>query len=112
MQTELMFYPEVSHVKGLVSQETDLAQTTTVTSGRKCSELLGKQSPLSLLVKTLLESSVWKINPVYGQRYSLAWKAEKLYATIQLTTMKQYTHDKLKCSSVQSVKILKKKGLK
>lgn len=46
------------------------ARTITATSGRKCSGLYRKQSPLGLLVKMLLVSSVW-----HSARCLLTWKA-------------------------------------
>lgn len=47
----------------------DEARTMTVTSGRRCCELYANYSPLGLLVKTLLESSIW-----HSTRYRLTWK--------------------------------------
>lgn len=46
------------------------ARRMTVTSGRKCSELYRKSGPLGSLVRTLLESSVWRSTRCY-----LTWKA-------------------------------------
>ena len=43
----------------------------TVTSGRKCSELYRNYSPLGLLVKTCLESSIW-----HSTRCFLRWKRQ------------------------------------
>ena len=48
----------------------DEARRMTVTSGRKCCELYRKSGPLGSLVKTLLESSVWRSTRCY-----LTWKA-------------------------------------
>lgn len=45
------------------------ARTMTVISGRKCAESLTSSGPLGLLVKTLLESSVWRSTLFY-----LNWK--------------------------------------
>ena len=43
----------------------------TVTSGQRCSELLGNCGPVGLLVKTLLESSTW-----HSTRCFLTWKVK------------------------------------
>ena len=56
-------------------QVKEKARRTTATSGRKCSELYGKFSPLGSLVKTLLESSAWTMG-VYTTKYKLTWKVK------------------------------------
>lgn len=101
-----------SHVKDSASPEIDLEQKMTVTSGRSISDSLTKLTPIGLLAKMLLESSVWKINPAFTGMYSLKWTIVKLPAFQKLTTMRQYTHDKLNCSSEVSVKVLKKEDMK
>lgn len=100
------------HAKDLVSQEIDLEQKMTGISGRNISEQLTRSTPIGLLAKMLLESSVWKINPAFTGMYSLKWTIVKLPAFQKLTTMRQYTHDKLNCSSEVSVKVLKKEDMK
>ena len=47
------------------------ARTTTVTSGRKCSESYGKSGPLGCLVRMCLESSIW-----HSTRCFLTWKTQ------------------------------------
>ena len=47
------------------------ARRMTVTSGRKCLELYRNSGPLGLLVRMLLESSIWR-----STRCSLTWKAK------------------------------------
>ena len=47
------------------------ARKMTVTSGRKCSELLRNCGPVGLLVKMLLESSIWR-----STRCTLTWKTK------------------------------------
>jgi hypothetical protein len=47
------------------------ARTMTVTSGRKCSELYTKQSPVGSLVRTLLASSTW-----HSTKCVLTWRAK------------------------------------
>lgn len=47
------------------------AVKTTVTSGQRCSELLRNCGPVGLLVKTLLESSIW-----HSTRCFLTWKVK------------------------------------
>ena len=47
----------------------------TVTSGRKCSELLTKSGPLGSLVKMLLESPLW-----WSPARSLRWEVKPLYS--------------------------------
>ena len=49
----------------------DEARKMTVTSGRKCCELLRTSDPLGSLVRTLLESSVWR-----STRCLLTWKPQ------------------------------------
>ena len=45
------------------------ARRMTVTSGRKCSGLLGRQDPVGCLVRTLLESSTW-----HSTKCLLTWR--------------------------------------
>nr|DAJ26370.1 MAG TPA: hypothetical protein [Caudoviricetes sp.]DAS84659.1 MAG TPA: hypothetical protein [Caudoviricetes sp.] len=57
-----------------VQLDSDLERTMTATSGQRCYELSGKYSPLSSLVKMLLESSQW-----YSPLRRLKWVARPLY---------------------------------
>ncbi len=52
-----------------VAPGSNSARQMTVRSGLKCCALLRKQSPVGLLVKTLLESSIWNSTVVF-----LTWK--------------------------------------
>lgn len=56
-------------------QENEWENQTTVTSGRKCSELYARYSPLGSLVRTFLESSRWKMAQ-HLKGYSLTWKVK------------------------------------
>ena len=68
---QLTLFAVDSHANHLAKPGSDLASQMTVTSGRKCSELYRKSSPLGLLVKTLLGSSIWGSNVRL-----LTWKAK------------------------------------
>lgn len=87
-------------------------QKMTVISGRNISAQLTSVTPIGLLAKMLLESSRWKINPAFTGMYSLKWKIVKLPDFIRLTSMKRYIHDRQKCLSIVSVKVLKKEDMK
>lgn len=75
---------------------------TTATSGRKCYEQSGKCSPLSSLVKTLLESCRW-----YNQAVKLEWRAQPM----RLERVTNYTRS-VNCSSQRpSAETSKKKDI-
>src|SRR5690606_3214887 len=81
------------------SQESEKARKMTVTSGRRCSELLTKSDPVGLLVKTLLASSVW-----YNPRLTkLTWKAKPIYKGKSTVKLYKSTNNML---SRQFVRIL------
>ena len=67
---QLTLFLEDSPASRLVLPGSEEARTMTVTSGRKCCELYRKSGPLGSLVRTLLESSVWRSTRCY-----LTWKA-------------------------------------
>jgi hypothetical protein len=92
-----------------LSQEQGCAKASPmiVTSGRKCCALLSRCSPLGLLLKTLLDSSVW-----HSRSVSLEWKPQPLYAHRKRTFTRRYTHNKKQCSSTVSVKTLKMQDMK
>ena len=60
-----------SHVSRSALQDEKKERKITVTSGRKCLELLKSLSPLGSLAKTLLTSSVWHSNA-----RKLTWKVK------------------------------------
>ena len=64
-----LFSQEDSLASPFLMPGSEEARMMTVTSGRKCSALLKKQSPLGLLAKMLLESSTWN-----STRCALTWK--------------------------------------
>ena len=68
-----LFSAEASldHASHFPSPGNDEARRMTVTSGRKCCALLKSCSPVLLLVKMLLESSVWR-----STRCLLTWKPQ------------------------------------
>nr|WP_294860212.1 hypothetical protein [uncultured Fluviicola sp.] len=103
-EEELTLSQADSLASRLVLPGIDPGQTTTVTYGLNIYEQYGKFSPLSSLLKTLLVSSAWK-----NERCSLEWTVKNVCASITLTSMRKYTHDKHLCCSTQSVLILKKK---
>jgi len=57
------------HANPSVSVGSKEARRMTVSSGKKCSELLSKHNPLGCLLKTLLASSTW-----HSTRCYLIWK--------------------------------------
>ena len=77
----------------------------TVTSGRKCSGLLRSSTPLGLLAKMLLESSVWQ-----SRLRGLKWKAVRLPETRTQISTVEYIHDKKLCYSQKSLKTSKIAG--
>ena len=79
------------------------AKKMTVTSGLKCLGLLKSSSPVGLLVKMLVGSSIWGSEIV-----TLKWKAKPLYARRRVIRTVRYGHTKSYCSSTVSVKTLKK----
>lgn len=64
------YYQEDFLASHSVQPGSEEARRMTVTSGRKCCELYRKSGPLGSLVRTLLESSVWRSTRCY-----LTWKA-------------------------------------
>ena len=64
-----LFSQEDSLASPFLMPGSEEARMMTVTSGRKCSALLKKQSPLGLLAKMLLESSTWN-----STKCALIWK--------------------------------------
>lgn len=75
---------------------------TTAISGRKCLELSKKSGQLGLLVKMLLESSVWR-----SQLVNLKWKAEQLVGVQEKTTIARYFHSGKECYSTVSCRTSK-----
>ena len=67
---QLTLFPADSRASRLVLPGSDEARRMTVTSGLKCCELYKNSGPLGLLVRTLLESSIWRSTRCY-----LTWKA-------------------------------------
>ena len=67
--------PGVSHncVSRSRKPESEKERMMTVSSGRRCSELLKSSSPLGLLAKMLLESSTW-----HSDKASLTWKVKPI----------------------------------
>ena len=57
---QLMLFPAGSRASRSLAPGSDEARRMTVTSGRKCSASLMKSSPLGLLARMLLESSIWR----------------------------------------------------
>jgi len=88
-------------------QGEDEERQTTAISGRKCSALLEKQSPVGLLVKMLLASNQW-----WSQYATLKWRAEPLPALVTETYTLRYSHENSLCLSKLSVKTLKKEATK
>lgn len=72
---QLTLFAAVSHASHLAMQGNEKAETTNAISGRRCFALYGRLSPLSSLVKTLLDSSVWTAG-IYSKKYSLIWKVK------------------------------------
>ena len=66
---QLTLLPEGSPASHLVLPGNEQARKMTATSGRKCSGLLRRHSPVGCLARTLLESSVWN-----STRCFLTWK--------------------------------------
>ncbi len=65
---QLTLFPGDSHASHFPWQESKKVKGTTVTYGRKCSELSPKLSRLGYLVKTYLESC-----PLPGERFVRTW---------------------------------------
>lgn len=77
--------PEDSLVNHSPRPESGKAQMMTVISGLKCSELSKSSSRLGLLVRMLLESSVWR-----STKAMLKWQAKPIYSEIkQLVEVEQ-----------------------
>jgi hypothetical protein len=72
---QLTLFAGASPANHSATPENGQGETTSVTSGRRCFELYGRHSPLSSLVKTLLESSAWTAG-IYSKKYSLIWRVK------------------------------------
>lgn len=96
---QLTFYQGGSPASRSPSPGSAEAQKMTVTSGRKCSELLTNSDPLSSLARMLLVSSRW-----YSHLVNLLWKAERLNASRTKTTIREYSHNTSDCCSATSSK--------
>ena len=70
-QNNLMLFAEDTHASRSVLPGKDEARKMTVTSGLKCSALLKNASPVGLLAKTLLGTSLWGSTKCY-----LTWKVK------------------------------------
>lgn len=68
---QLTLFQEDSRVSHSVLPGSEEARRMTVTSGRKCSELYASCGPVGSLVRTLLESSLWR-----STRCTLTWKTK------------------------------------
>lgn len=68
---QLTLFAEDSPANPLVLPGSEKARRMTVTSGRKCLELLRKSSPVGSLLKMCLESSTWNSTKCF-----LTWKAK------------------------------------
>ena len=66
---QLTLFPVDSHASRFPLPGSKEARKMTVTSGRKCAELLRKSDPLGCLVKMCLGSSIWRSMTFY-----LTWK--------------------------------------
>ena len=66
---QLTLFQEDSPASRSVLPGSSEARTMTVTSGRRCLEYCGMFGPVGLLVRTLLESSIWR-----STRCLLTWK--------------------------------------
>lgn len=66
---------EASHASLSAMPDSDVARQMTVTSGRKCYEQFARFSPLTSLVKTLLDSYQW-----YSPAVRLRWAASRTYS--------------------------------
>lgn len=83
---QLTLFPADSPASRSVQPGSAEAVKMTVTSGQRCCELLKSFSPLGLLAKTLLESSIW-----HSTRCFLTWKAKatkqgRLYFQLAVST--------------------------
>ena len=72
------------HVNHSLVPDSEKERQMTVTSGRKCSELLQNSGPLGLLAKMLMESSAWHSNIV-----TLTWKAKPILKKRKISQMEQ-----------------------
>lgn len=68
---QLTLFQEGSHASHSVLPGSEKAGKMTVTSGLKCLELYQNSGPLGSLVRTLLESSIWR-----STRCALTWKTK------------------------------------
>ncbi len=100
---QLTLLPEDSPVSRSALPGSKEARKMTVISGRKLCGFYPNQTPLGSLVRTLLASSVWESRNAF-----LKWQCRPLAEERSTTFLKQYTHDKKRCFSKVSVKILKK----
>lgn len=70
-----MYSPAAFHASRSVMPGSDEARKMTATSGRTCSAVLTKSSPIGLLLKTLLESSRWSSKARF-----LRWQVQPTYS--------------------------------
>ena len=92
-----MYSQEVSPVSRSVLPDSDLGRMMTVISGQRCYEQFGRHSPLSSLVRMLLESSRW-----YSPARRLKWDARPLSST----RVRTYIEKSSSSSSKPSVQTL------
>ncbi len=84
---KLMLFPVDSPANRTPLPGSEEAVQMTALSGRKCSALLSKSNPLSLLLKTLLDSPVWT-----NQRVLLKWQTKR----VPMFTLKRLQGESLK----------------
>ncbi len=84
---KLMLFPVDSPANRTPLPGSEEAVQMTAHSGRKCSALLSKSNPLSLLLKTLLDSPVWT-----NQRVLLKWQTKR----VPMFTLKRLQGESLK----------------
>lgn len=77
--TQSQSYPVASRANHSVLPGSVEARLMTVTSGRKCLESYNSSSPLGLLVKMCLESSLW-----HSTRCFLIWKRRDMKPNVSL----------------------------
>lgn len=98
---QLTLFPADSHASRSAPPGSAEARRMTVTSGRKCCELLKNSGPLGSLARMLLVSSVWS-----SPFRLLEWRAEALTDYRTRTIMRRYFHDKKICCSSHSSETL------
>lgn len=101
-----LFQPD-SLANPLATPAAEKALTTSVISGRKLFGYCKTSTPLGLLGKMSLDSSVWQ-----SQMGGLLWKAEPYSVARKKTYTKRYLYNKKLCFSDVSVKTLKTSAIK